>query len=245
MSISALSGDERIPAYQRLADLLRQSVIEGSLKPGDRAPSENNLAKDYRLAPGTVRSALDILVAEGVFERFQGRGTFVRRPSFDTSLFRFFRFRGPDGSFSVPESRILRRTVEPIPEHVSNALEIAAGTMGISMLRLRLHEKTPVLAEEIWLAHKPFQAFAELPAEEIGNLLYPVYDRVCGKLVARAEEILNVEAAKTEIGRLLRIDTGTPIIVIDRIAKGYDNKPLEWRRSRGRADQFTYHTEIR
>ena len=33
----ALAGDERIPIYQRLADTLRQSVITGALKPGDRA----------------------------------------------------------------------------------------------------------------------------------------------------------------------------------------------------------------
>ena len=66
-----------------------------------------------------------------------------------------------------------------------------------------------------------------------------------GRLVARAEETMTVEAASREIARLLRIDAGAPVIVIDRIAKGYDNKPIEWRRSRGRADQFTYQTEIR
>ena len=244
MADALLSGDERIPAYQRLADQLRQSIIDGSLKPGDRAPSENSLARDYGLAPGTVRNALDVLVGEGVFERFQGKGTFVRRSSFDKSLFRFFRFRGHGGLSNVPESRILRRDIEPMPEYVSSALEVPVGTTGISMSRLRLHEETPVLAEEIWLEREPFEAFAELPAREIGNLLYPVYDETCGKLVARANETLTVEAAAPEIARILRIETGTPVVVIDRTAKGYDNKPLEWRRSRGRADQFTYHTEI-
>ena len=43
----ALAGDERIPIYQRLADTLRQSVITGALKPGDRAPSENFLSDEY------------------------------------------------------------------------------------------------------------------------------------------------------------------------------------------------------
>ncbi|MCB1478947.1 MAG: GntR family transcriptional regulator [Rhodobiaceae bacterium] len=241
----ALAGDERIPIYQRLADTLRQSVITGALKPGDRAPSENFLSDEYGLAPGTVRKALDVLVGEGVFERFQGKGTFVRRPSFDASLFRFFRFRGPDGEFRVPESRILRREIEPMPGHVCVALEVSKGTPGISMSRLRMHEGTPVVAEEIWLEHAPFAKFADMPAEEIGALLYPVYDRECGRLVARAEETMTVEAASREIARLLRIDAGAPVIVIDRIAKGYDNKPIEWRRSRGRADQFTYQTEIR
>ncbi|MGF1525351.1 MAG: GntR family transcriptional regulator [Candidatus Competibacterales bacterium] len=245
MTVAALAGDDRIPIYQRLADTLRQAVIEGALKPGDRAPSENFLAEEYGLSPGTVRKALDVLVAEGVFERFQGKGTFVRRPNFDASLFRFFRFRGPDGEFRIPESRILRREIEPLPGHVAVALEAEEGTPGISMSRLRLHEGIPAVAEEIWLEYQPFRPFAHLPAEAIGALLYPVYDAQCGKLVARAEETLTVEAASPEVARLLRVEPGTPIIVIDRIAKGYDNKPIEWRRSRGRADQFTYHTEIR
>ena len=240
-----ISGDERIPLYQRLADEIRQSVVDGTFKPGDRAPSETILAERHNLAPGTVRKALDVLVTEGVLERFQGKGTFVRRPSFDRSLFRFFRFKGPDGAFSVLESRILRREVEPIPDYIASALDVPPGTDGISMSRLRLHQGIPVVAEEIWLAFEPFRAFAAMQNNQIGELLYPVYDHVCGKLVARAEETLTAEAASPETSRLLRIAQGTPVIVIDRLAKGYDNAPLEWRRSRGRADQFTYQTEIR
>ena len=66
MTQTALAGDDRIPIYQRLADVLRQSVIDGKIKPGDRVPSENVLAEDYGLAAGTVRKALDVLVSEGV-----------------------------------------------------------------------------------------------------------------------------------------------------------------------------------
>lgn len=240
-----IAGDERIPLYQRLADEIRRAVIEGTYKPGDSAPSETSLADAYRLAPGTVRKALEILVAEGVLERFQGKGTFIRRPSFDQSLFRFFRFKGPDAAFSIPESRILRRVVQPIPPLIAQALDVEPGSLGISMSRLRIHHDIPVVAEEIWLSHKKFKAFAELDLSEIGELLYPAYYEICGKLIARAEETLTAEPATPEISRLLRVAVSAPIIVIDRLAKGYDNKPLEWRRSRGRADQFTYHTEIR
>lgn len=240
-----MSGDDRLPVYQRLADALRQLITDGELKPGDRAPSENSLAEEFGLAPGTVRSALDVLVAERVLERFQGKGTFVRRPSFDTSLFRFFRFRDSKGEIAVPESRILRRQVEPMPGHVAAALELPKGSEGVSLSRLRLHAGTPVLSEEIWLDHKRFEAFATMPLEQIGDLLYPVYDKMCNQLVARADETLTVESAKVKIARLLRVEKGAPIIVIERVAKGYDNKPIEWRRSRGRADQFSYHTEIR
>ncbi|MBX2880946.1 MAG: GntR family transcriptional regulator [Granulosicoccus sp.] len=240
-----ISGDERIPVYQRLADSLREAVVQGDLKPGDRAPSENVLSDELGVATGTVRNAFDVLVSERVFERFQGRGTFVCRPSFDKSLFRFFRLRNLDNTVAIPQSRILRREVEPLPGYVAAALEVDVGTKGISMSRLRLHDDQPVLAEEIMLVHEQFETFAQLATEDIGDLLYPVYEQHCNQRVARADEKLTVEVADASTARLLRMPKGSPVIVIERIARGYDNSPIEWRRSRGRADLFTYHTEIR
>ncbi|MCV6547024.1 MAG: GntR family transcriptional regulator [Cohaesibacter sp.] len=245
MNAQPLSGDQRLPIYQRLADILRRDVTEGRLRPGDRVPSDNELSHAYELSPGTVRKALDLLVQEDLFERFHGRGTFVRRPSFDASLFRFFRFRTPDGTKSVPEGRILRRTREKVPSYIARQLKIPEGDAAISMSRLRLIDDVPIVAEEIWLPLQRFEAFLDILTEDVGNLLYPVYDEVCGQLIAKAEESLTAEAASAETARLLRIETGSPVMMIDRLAKGYDGTPMEWRRSRGRADLFHYHTEIR
>ena len=47
-----------------------------------------------------------------------------------------------------------------------------------------------------------------------------------------------------DIARLLRMTKFTQVIVIDRLTRGYDGTSLEWRRSRGPADQFHYHTDI-
>ena len=57
--------------------------------------------------------------------------------------------------------------------------------------------------------------------------------------------IQNSEAATPPHSRLLGLAPGTPVMVIERLARGYDGTPLEWRRSRGRADRFRYQVEIR
>ncbi len=240
-----LPGDERLPLYQRLADELRQEIHSGQWRPGDRAPSETWLSERYGMAAGTVRQAIAMLVDEGLLERFRGRGTYVRRPRFDHSLFRFFRFRQASGENAVPEGRILRRVLEPMPSYVARALALEEGSAGIAMTRLRLINDQPALAEEIWLPADPFAAFMELPVDAVGPLLYPVYESACGQLVVSAEESLTAEIASAETARLLRIDQGAPVIVIERVARGFNGTPLEWRRSRGRADQFHYKTEIR
>jgi GntR family transcriptional regulator len=240
-----MHADDRLPRYQRLRDELVALIAARRWRPGEAIPTEQALAKSYDVAVGTVRKAVDLLVAEGLLERFQGRGTFVRRASFDSSLFRFFRFQTKQGERRIPESRILRREIVTAPSAVAATLQIATGAAVIQMSRLRLIDGAPMLAEEIWLPFDRFAAFAQLELTEIGDLLYPVYEAQCNQVVASATETLTVEAIGPLHARLLRIEPGTPAVVIERLAFGYDRQPLEWRRSRGPASEFIYQAEIR
>jgi GntR family transcriptional regulator len=168
----------------------------------------------------------------------------VRRPRFTSPLFRFFRYQ-EQGTRRIPESRILKREAVAAPAGVARALTLAKGTPVIRMLRLRLLEGSPVLAEEIWLEKARFAPLLTVAADEIGPLLYPTYERLCGEVVGRAEETLTVESADRGSARLLKLEAGSPVVVIERLAFGYDNRPLEWRRSRGAAATFRYQIEIR
>jgi len=245
MTEESMHADDRLPRYQRLRDEMVALVAARHWRPGEAIPTEQALAKSYDVAVGTVRKAVDLLVAEGLLERFQGRGTFVRRASFDSSLFRFFRFQTRQGERRIPESRILRREVVEAPSAVAATLQIAKGAKVIQMSRLRLIDDVPMLAEEIWLPFDRFAAFAQLELTEIGDLLYPVYEAQCNQVLASATETLTVEAIGPLHARLLRIQPGTPAVVIERLAYGYDRQPLEWRRSRGPASEFIYQAEIR
>lgn len=238
-------ADHRLPRYQRLRDDLADQVARHVWRPGEPIPTEAELSNRYGVAIGTVRKAVDVLVAEGILERAQGRGTFVRRPRFDSSLFRFFRFQSATGERRVPEGRILRREVLEAPSAVAEALRLPPGAPVIRITRLRLIDGEPVLAEEIWVARDPFAPLLDLPTGEIGDLLYPAYERHCGQVVASATETLTAEPVSDAYGRLLNLPGGTPIIVIERIAYGFDGQPLEWRRSRGPADRFRYQVDIR
>ncbi|MEM5296842.1 GntR family transcriptional regulator [Burkholderia sp. JPY481] len=240
-----MPADDRLPRYQRLRDEMVALIAARHWRPGEAIPTEQALAKSYDVAVGTVRKAVDLLVAEGLLERFQGRGTFVRRASFDSSLFRFFRFQTRQGERRIPESRILRREVVDAPSAVAAILQISSTARVIQMTRLRLIDGVPMLAEEIWLPYVRFAAFAQMDLNEVGDLLYPVYEAQCNQVVASATETLTVEAIGPLHARLLRIEPGTPAVVIERLAYGYDRQPLEWRRSRGPASEFIYQAEIR
>ena len=66
-----------------------------------------------------------------------------------------------------------------------------------------------------------------------------------GVIVASARETLSAEAASARQAKLLELEPGSPLNVIERVALAPDRHPLEWRQSRGPADQFRYHVEIR
>ncbi|PWC34989.1 GntR family transcriptional regulator [Azospirillum sp. TSO22-1] len=236
--------DHRLPLYARLRDVLTRHIAGGAWPPGEALPAESALASAYGVSVGTMRKALQQLVDEGLLERRHGSGTFVRRAQFDKSLFRFFRHAGDTGS-GIPASRILRREVTTAGEAPEAALGLPADAPVIRLQRLRFWGDEPFLAEDIVLPHDRFSAFLDIPVEELGPLLYPVYEQACGQVVARAEELLTVGAADAVVARLLRCRTGTPIVSIERTAFAHDGSALEWRRSRGRADGFTYRVEIR
>lgn len=59
--------------------MLRSRITAGELAPGDRLPSERELAAEHDAARNTARQAIAILQAEGLVRAEQGRGVFVRR----------------------------------------------------------------------------------------------------------------------------------------------------------------------
>ncbi|NVZ20622.1 GntR family transcriptional regulator [Pseudomonas costantinii] len=243
--MNTLSSDARLPLYQRLRDQLVDQIANNRWRPGEAIPTEAVLSAEYELSTGTVRKAVDALVSEGILERQQGRGTFVRRPQFQSSLFRFFRFQGPSGERQVPESRILSVESLAAPSAVSEALGLTPEAQVIRIVRTRLLDVQPLLAEEIWLPRARFQALLDVDLAQQGPLLYPIYESVCGQVVASAEETLTAEAVNEVYARLLQVPVNSPVVVIERLARDYAGQPLEWRRSRGHAEHFRYRVDIR
>ena len=138
-----------------------------------------------------------------------------------------------------------REVVSATPEQVREALKLQPGerTIRLSHLQLAVADR-PFLREQIWLPHARFEPLLTAPESEIGDLLYPAYERLCGEVVARAEEVLTVGAADANDARLLGVERGAPVVMIDRLALSFEGRPVEWRRSHGLASDFQYKVKI-
>jgi GntR family transcriptional repressor for pyruvate dehydrogenase complex len=62
---------------QRVVAGVKARILDGSLAPGTKLPSEAELIEEYAVSRTVVREAVTRLRAEGLVETFQGRGSFV------------------------------------------------------------------------------------------------------------------------------------------------------------------------
>lgn len=234
--------DARLPIHQRLAAAIQDAVGEGRLKPGDPLPAESQLARDFQVALGTVRRAMDTLREDGLVERHQGRGTFVRQPDFAQSMLRFFRFGDHGGERPLGVVRRVSRA-SATPE-LAAALDLTTGADLVELERVRSLGGSPVAWETIWLPADTFAAALRTPPQDLPNLLYPWYQDAFGVLVAHAHEELTVDIASERDRELLDAAPAAPIVVIERVAQTLDRRPVERRITRGLTTNFRYRVEI-
>lgn len=102
----------RARARDEVVDQLRALMERGVLRPGDRLPSERDLATRFEVSRATVSQALSVLQATGLVESRTGEGTFARAERGDmnvTDLASALRMaRG-----TLIEQLELRRLIEP------------------------------------------------------------------------------------------------------------------------------------
>jgi DNA-binding GntR family transcriptional regulator len=66
------------PAYQQIADDIRQRILDGVYQAGDKLPTEADLMAEYGVSRIVVRNAVQALVSEGLVTTQRGKGMFVR-----------------------------------------------------------------------------------------------------------------------------------------------------------------------
>ncbi len=67
--------------WEEIVEQLKAMITNGELKPGDKLPSERDLAESLNVSRASVREALTTLEAFGILEIKPGEGTFIRQTS--------------------------------------------------------------------------------------------------------------------------------------------------------------------
>ena len=231
------------PLYRDVAAAIERAIREGVWKAGEQIPPEPELERRFGASRGTIRQAVGELVRQGWLHRQAGRGTFVLGPSFE-SLERFFRYETlPGAPPLVPSNRVLAQATRPADAEVAAAFDLAQGADVAWVRRLRCNGGEPFLLVDSFFPMPVWQVVRE--ADFTHHPLYDLFKNAYGQFVIAAEEFLRAGLATAEEAALLGITAGEPVIRIERDARGFEDRPIEYRRATGRADRFRYHVRLR
>lgn len=172
-----------LPVYLQIAELLARQIKAGYWREGERLPTEAELAERLQVAVGTLRKSLALLAEQGVLERVQGSGTYVKKVSGTQHIYELFRLELTTGP-GLPTASILDVQRCARPAHVPL---LGEGAEVWRVRRLRMLSQVPVALEEIWFDGA---LCPRLQAQELGDSMYLFYQQRFGLWVARVEDRL-------------------------------------------------------
>ncbi|MDP2734528.1 MAG: GntR family transcriptional regulator [Hoeflea sp.] len=231
------------PLYAQVRDQLMRRLVDGVWAPGMLLPSEIELARQLKVSQGTVRKALDSMTADNLLLRRQGRGTYVAEPEESRILFQFFRLAPDVGTPSFPDSRVLStgRARPTRTETLSLNLEPTDEVFRIE--RIRSLSGLPILIETITLPVNRFPDFDHLTI--IPNNVYRLYSERWGITIGSAEERLKAISASSRDAVKLGCHPGEPLLLISRVARDLEDRPVELRWSRCISREIHYAVNLR
>jgi GntR family transcriptional regulator len=136
------------------------------------------------VAVGTLRKSLALLEQQGVLERIQGSGTYVKSVQGTQQIYELFRLELTDGP-GLPTAQIL--DVAPAKPEIGMPQWDSAACWRVR--RWRFLSQVPVALEEIWF---PAKILKTLSAAELGDSMYLFYQERFSVWIARVEDRLSV-----------------------------------------------------
>lgn len=231
-----------MPLYYQIKSRLLEAIESGTLKPGDRVPSERELTAQFEVSRMTARQALTELETQGYLYRVQGKGTFVSTPKLEQRLMQLTSFteemhrRGLE-----PGSRVISAAHVEAGRKVARALAISQSATVVRLERLRLAGGIPMAVE---ISHVDG---ARLPGLAISDLndrsLYQIFEQHDIRL-SRATQSLEAVAANAYEAELLHVREGAPLLMLERTSFDDHDQPVEYVKSLYRGDRYRFTTEL-
>lgn len=235
---------EKMPKYVELYSELRQAILHGEYHAGSFLPTENELVEKYNVSKTTVRHAVKLLRDNKLVEVKQGSGTRILPFEQETVIGQ--KYNVPDAVTSIlvqystsgaGEVHNTKAVIDKIPASakVAEALNIKENEPVYRLQRLQLVDGLPFGYMVNYISQEMAPDF--LSKGDLIINLYGHLNRHYGYNVTDISETINASIAGFMEAQYLQVDAGTPLIVLQRIAKDGD-KVLEYCETVVRPDIF-------
>ncbi|MGO9504888.1 MAG: GntR family transcriptional regulator [Streptosporangiaceae bacterium] len=223
--------------HAQIEDWLAGAIAVGRLAPGDRLPTEHDLAAWLGVSRMTLRHALGELAQRGLVTRSVGRngGTFVAEPKVEQDLTTLAGFSEQLRRHGlVAGARVLRAVSAPAGPRTAAALRIGEGDLVHDVRRIRLANGAPMVLERSLF---PAALFPDMLGCGLDGSLYELLEERYGQRPHRARESLEPVTAGVAEAEALNVAEGAPLMLVERTAYSRAGLPLEFARDLFRGDR--------
>lgn len=234
---------------QRVAEQLREMIMQGKLEPETQLPTEPYLSTMLNVSRSTIRSALTILEQGGFILRRWGVGTFIAKnpPTYNnlninSGVTQLIRSSGAE-----PGCRELLVVTRTASEHVANQLCLEPGAPVVVVERVRLANDRRTVFSLEYLPQELFEMQdGEVSVEEI-----EVYLKVNQSMYGFLRERLSLEihhgiawirplTAEGYIAEKLHVARGSSLLHLEQVDYDFSGDPVALSDEYYVADAFTF-----
>ena len=214
-----MSTQQSLPKYLQISELLIRDIAAGRLEDGARLPTERDLAGQLSTSVGTLRKALWELERQGLLERVQGSGNYIRSKAEVNSIYSFFRVELLEGG-GLPRAEVLDVSKQTKP---AGSPYFGSSINAFRIRRMRYLNDIPAVLEEIWLDANHAEHIS--PAD-LNEALYIYYRKSLDLWVTRVEDRIGLYPKPTWCPDNLNLDYTT--VCVDRISFDQRDQPVEF-----------------
>ncbi len=237
-------GAAGAPLYRQAKRALLAAIESGRYPAASALPNETALAAALGVSIGTLRHAVDELVAERILVRRQGRGTYVAMHTTERFVFQFFHVERSDGMRDAPAVELLSFERGKLDDEAADALSRRAGDAAILIENRLSLQGRPVVVDRIALPAALFRGLTEKRLRERPSTIYHLYQTEFAITVLRATERVRAVAADRMAARVLGVAPGSAVLQVQRTALTFNDKPVEYRVSTVSTAQHDYVSNL-
>jgi DNA-binding GntR family transcriptional regulator len=224
-TLLSINREADLPVYTQVADSLRQQILAGAYRPGEKIPSENMLVEMFKVSPMTVRRAINLLASQGIVTTARGSGTYVKEVELGSAAFYLQDLQNLFGDITTTV-KLLEVHFQPADERVARKLCIEEGKRAIFIRRLLLVEGEPAFYHRGYLVNDPGRPVveAELKVTELKGL----FQGSGSSLIKYGDLYLESTLLDEQETRLLRLSSPAAGTLLEHIFYDFDDQPVSW-----------------
>lgn len=224
-----------LPLHYQAANLIRAAILEGTLPPGSRLPTENELTKKYGVSRPTIRHAKAILTAKGLIKNIKGSGCYVNhhktwknQPPIVENLNDIFH-TGLQMSFKMFEYGMILNTDE-----IKGKLKNPDDKFVFRIKGVRLNQNQPIS----WVVYYlPFRLGSRIPLENLDERPFiPQIEKMAGIQVKEGIQNISLGPADKTAAKNLGLKKGDAVLVVRTVYFDAQQQPVEYVETKYRND---------